>query len=96
MKEVDGKYEVELSIEAHKVYADTLGYETPSDLHDWVDIGLFADEDEEELIMYQRVLMHRENLTFTLVCDKKPLKAAIDPRRVLIERVIKDNVKTIK
>ena len=78
------------------MYADTLGFESPADLHDWVDIGLFADEEGKELIMHQRVLMHRQNLTFTLVSDKKPLKAAIDPRRVLIERVIKDNVKTIK
>jgi len=96
MKKVGDKYEVTVTIEAHKMYADTMGFETPADLHDWVDIGLFADEDGKELIMYQRVLMHRENLTFTLLSDKKPLKAAIDPRRVLIERVIKDNVKTIQ
>lgn len=96
MKKVGDKYEVTMTIEAHKMYADTMGFETPADLHDWVDIGLFADEEGKELITYQRVLMHRENLTFTLVSDKKPLKAAIDPRRILIERVIKDNVKTIK
>jgi aminopeptidase N len=95
MKEDNGTYEVIMNLDAYKVYADTLGYETPATLHDWVDIGLFADEDEEELIMYKRVLLDRENMTFVLKCDKKPLKAAIDPRRVLIERVIEDNVKTI-
>lgn len=95
MKEVNGKYEVEITVEAHKMYADSLGFETPTTINDWVDIGLFADEEGKELIMHKRVLMNKENLTFTLVCDKKPLKAAIDPRRVLIERVIKDNIKTI-
>ena len=95
MKEDNGTYEVIMNLDAYKVYADTMGYETPAKLHDWVDIGLFADEDEEELIMYKRVKLDRENMTFVLKCDKKPLKAAIDPRRVLIERVIEDNVKTI-
>ncbi len=96
MKEVEGKYEVTIELEAHKMYADSLGYESEATMHDWVDIGLFADEDEEELITHKRVLMHKKNLTFTLLTDTKPLKAAIDPRRVLIERVIDDNIKTIK
>jgi hypothetical protein len=33
---------------------------------------------------------------FTLVTDSLPAKAAIDPRRMLIERVIDDNVKVVK
>ena len=35
-------------------------------------------------------------MNFTFEVDSLPAKAAIDPRRILIERNIKDNVKTVK
>lgn len=91
----NGKFEVEMKIEARKFYADTLGNETPATLKEWVDIGVYADSEEEELIDWKRVKMENENDTYKLIVDKRPLKAAVDPRRMLIERVIKDNVKTI-
>ncbi|HKL02203.1 MAG TPA: M1 family aminopeptidase, partial [Cryomorphaceae bacterium] len=91
----NGKFEVEMDIEAHKFYADTLGNQTSATLKEWVDIGVYADSEEEKLIAWERVQMTKENDTYKLVVDKRPVKAAIDPRRMLIERVIKDNVKTL-
>jgi hypothetical protein len=96
MKEENGQYAVTFEIEAQKMYADTLGNEAPAELHEWVDVGVFADEDKEDLIDYKRIFIDNEKTKYTLLVDRKPLKAAIDPRRVVIERVIKDNVKTIK
>jgi len=89
------QYEVKLNIEAHKIYADTIGHETVVAPNDWVDIGLYADNDEEELITIKRVKFDGEELQFTLKADQKPVKAAIDPKRLLIERVIDDNVKSV-
>ena len=94
-KREDGKYEIYLSIEAYKVKADSLGNETQETPNDWVYIGLFADDDEEELMMEKKVKFDSENLSFTLVADSLPAKAAIDPRRILIERVYSDNIKTV-
>ncbi len=91
----DGQYEVKLEIEAHKIYADTISRETVVAPNDWVDIGLYADEDEEELILAKRVKFDGEKLSFTLTTDQKPVKAAIDPKRLLIERLIDDNVKSV-
>lgn len=34
-------------------------------------------------------------MNFTFEADKIPAKAAIDPKRLLIERVIDDNVKVV-
>jgi len=90
------QYEVTMTFEARKMYADTMGIETSAQLHEWVDVGVFADEDREDLIAYKRIYVDEENMEYTMYVDRKPLKAAIDPRRVVIERIIKDNVLTIK
>ncbi|MEJ6736670.1 MAG: M1 family aminopeptidase [Flavobacteriales bacterium] len=91
----NGNYEVSMDIEALKLKADTLGKETNVDVNDWADIGVFADADEKELMFYKRVKFDKENMNFTFEVDSLPAKAAIDPRRILIERNIKDNVKTV-
>ena len=72
-----------------------MGKETNVDVNDWADIGVFADADEKELMFYKRVKFDKENMNFTFEVDSLPAKAAIDPRRILIERNIKDNVKTV-
>ena len=94
-KLTNGKYEVTMDIEAYKLKADTIGKETNVDVNDWADIGVFADTDEKELMFYKRVKFDKEKMNFTFEVDSLPVKAAIDPRRILIERNIKDNVKTV-
>ena len=91
----NGKFNVSLDIEAYKVRADTLGNETRIAWNDWVDVGFFADADEEELIMEQRVKFDTTNFKMSFELDQRPVKAAIDPRRILIERVYSDNVKRV-
>ncbi len=94
-KKSNGKYEVTMNIEAYKLKADTLGKETNVDVNDWADIGVYADNDEENLMFYKRVKFDQEKMNFTFEVDSLPVKAAIDPRRILIERNIKDNAKTV-
>jgi ABC-2 type transport system permease protein len=92
----NGKYEVTMNIESSKIKADTLGTETVVDIADWIDLGVFADEDEKELIFEKRVLINQPKMTFTFVVDTLPAKAAIDPRWLLIDRVYSDNIKSVK
>ena len=94
-KRPDGKYDISFDIEAYKMYADTIGNETNQPLDEWVDLGFYADSDEEVLQDWKRVNIKNEKTQITLIADSLPAKAAIDPRRMLIERVISDNVKTI-
>jgi len=91
----NGKYQISMDIEAYKLKADTIGKETKVKLDEWVDIGVFADEDKKELMFYKRVKFDEAKMNFTFEVDSIPTKAAIDPRRILIERNIKDNVKTV-
>lgn len=93
--EINGKYEVTMDIEAYKLKADTIGNEIKVDMNDWVDIGVYADADEKNLIYQKRVKFNKDNMQFTFKTDSLPVKAAIDPRRMLIERVITDNVKPV-
>jgi len=97
MTELDnGKYEIEMDVMARKMYADTLGNETQVPLQEWIDIGVYADDDEEELMAWKRVKFDDENSTVSMIVDSLPAKAAIDPRRILIERITDDNVKKVE
>ena len=75
--------------------ADTLGNETKVAVNDWIDIGLYADAEESDLILEKRVKFDSSTLKLSFEVDRQPVKAAIDPRRILVERVYSDNVKRI-
>jgi len=91
----NGKYEVKIQIEASKIKADSLGNEIEVNLNEWIDIGVFSDIDEKELIYQKRVKVDDSLMNFTMVVDTIPLKAGIDPRHLLIDRVFDDNIKVI-
>ena len=95
-KRSDGRYDIAFHIESHKMYADSIGNETPQPLNEWVDIGFYADAASEKLKDWKRVNITQEQAVFTLIADSLPAKAAVDPRRMLIERVITDNEKSIE
>jgi len=91
----NGKFEVNVNIEAYKMNADTIGNETKVPVNDWIDIGFFTDDDEEKLFFENRVKIDNSKMSFTFELDSLPVKAAIDPRRLLIDRVYDDNTKTV-
>lgn len=87
-------YNVTIEFEANKYYADTLGAEVKQPLHEWVDIGVLDPEDELKLIFCERIKVTEQHMTYSFNLDKLPGKVVIDPKRLLIERVIKDNGKS--
>jgi aminopeptidase N len=89
----NGKYEVSMDIEAYKIKVDSLGVENKVSQRDWVDIGVYRDTDEKHLMYSKRVLFVDEKMNFSFEVDTIPAKAVIDPKRLLIERVIDDNSK---
>ena len=91
----NGKYQVSMSIESYKIKADSIGNETKVAMNDWIDIGVFSDADEERLLFEKRVKIDKPKMTFSFEIDSLPVKAAIDPRRLLIDRVYDDNIKNI-
>jgi hypothetical protein len=53
------------------------------------------DDDEEKLYHQKRIKFNKESTSITMQLDSLPVKAAIDPRHILIDRVYKDNIKRI-
>ncbi len=91
----NGKYQVDIEIEASKIKADSLGNENKVSLNEWIDIGVFSDDDEKNLIHQRRVKINDSLMSFTMIVDSLPIKAGIDPRHILIDRVFSDNIKAV-
>ena len=89
----NGKYEVTLDTQARKVQADGNGVESPMPLADYIDIGVFKGEKDEERPLYmKREKLSQEHQRFTIVVDEKPTRAGIDPYNKLIDRISDDNM----
>jgi ABC-2 type transport system permease protein len=89
-QQADGKYQVHLAVEFKKNRADGHGEEHPVPIHDWVDIGVL-DKDGQYLYLKKQKL-EGQNSEFTLVVDKLPAQAGIDPLNKLIDRLPDDNL----
>ena len=82
-------------IESKKIRADSIGNEKSVPLNEWVDIGFFTDKNEKELIGQKRIKIAQNKTNISFQLDSLPLKAAIDPRHLLIDKVYSDNIKTV-
>ncbi|WP_205125423.1 M1 family aminopeptidase [Flammeovirga kamogawensis] len=91
----DSTYKVQLTIEARKIKADSIGNETDAPLNEWVDIGFFSDNEEKELFHTERINIDQKSGVYEFTLDQLPVKAGVDPKRLLIERVYDDNIKKI-
>ena len=99
-KRPDGRYDVMLTVEAKKVTADGQGVETPVALDDWIDVGVFAEEEkgeatEEKVLYLQKHRITKPQETFRLVVDAAPTRAGIDPYNKLVDRNSDDNRKKV-
>jgi aminopeptidase N len=97
-KRADGRWDVTLTVEAKKLYADGKGKETEAPLTgETVDIGVFTAEPGKKDFSAKNVLsMQRQPIrtgvqTYTVTVDKKPLFAGVDPYNKRIDRNSEDN-----
>ena len=92
-RRADGKYVVKLDVQARKVQADGNGVESAMPLADYIDIGVFTGQKDEEKPLYmRREKITQEHQTFTIVVDQRPTRAGIDPYNKLIDRIADDNM----
>ncbi len=94
----DGRYDVTLTYEAHKTYADGQGRETKAPLSDTVEFGLFTQSPVREsftardVVRIERAPITDGVHTVTVIADRLPTVAGIDPYSKLIDRNTDDNV----
>ena len=99
----NGKWETTFTVNSKKIYYDNKGKEARiDDKKNLVDIGLFAEDVIKDGVTIKSPLyfelkwLKSGDNTFTIVTDKKPLKAGIDPYNKLIDRNSDDNLKSVE
>lgn len=97
-KRPDGRYDLTLSVDAKKAYADGKGKETAAPLtYEVFDIGAFDAKPEDKAFGAKDVIyFHRRPLrsgaqTITVIVDKLPKYAGLDPYNKRIDRNSDDN-----
>ncbi|MFZ4605932.1 MAG: M1 family aminopeptidase [Caulobacter sp.] len=97
-KRKDGRYDVVLTVEAKKLYADGKGRETAAPMAEVLDVGLFTampgDKgfDSGKVVTLVRRPIHTGTQTLTFTVDKAPKYGGVDPYNYLIDRNSDDNV----
>ena len=98
-KKVGAEYEITLKTTSEKFRADTLGKEKALPIADYIDIGVFAEPNNNlnlgKVLYLKRVKITNKDNTFTIITKEKPFQAGIDPYNYLIDRIPDDNVKKV-
>lgn len=92
------QYKVNLTLDAVKYRADSMGLETSIAINDWVDVGIYAEGENgnDELIYLKKHKISNQITELEFIVDQKPIKAGIDPLNKLIDRNRTDNIKDFK
>ena len=100
-RRADGRWDVTLEVDAHKLYADGKGKETEAPLAETFDVGVFTVEpgrkgyDKGSVLAVQRMPVRSGKQTLRIVADKEPKFAGVDPFNKRVDRNSDDNVKEI-
>jgi ABC-type transport system involved in multi-copper enzyme maturation permease subunit len=95
-----GDWRMTLNVEARKVMVDEAGVETVLAMDDWLEIGVFTSGEEGDerskpsYLEKHRIRSGKQTITMTM--PDKPVRAGIDPRYLLNDWEIGDNVVGIK
>jgi hypothetical protein len=96
-----GLWQVTLDVQARKVVVDEVGVETEAPMDDWVEIGVFG-QDEQGVELAEPLYLQKQRIrsgqqTITITVPGKPARAAIDPRYLLNDwQEINENIKAVK
>ncbi len=96
VKQADGKYKVTLTVGSSKFKADTLGKSKAVTVNDWMDIGIFMQQEVngkkvDKEVLLKKIKMDKNVKTFEFIVDKEPISAGLDPYHKLIDRAPYNN-----
>ncbi len=97
-RRADGRFDVAVTVSAHKHYANGAGVETPAPMNETVNIGLFTarpgdtDFSSRRVIAFGKRPIRSGDQTLRFVTSIAPTFAGIDPYNELIDRNADDNV----
>lgn len=97
----DGRWDVTVTVEARKYYADGRGAESEAPLGDRIEIGLFTAMpgrgafDRSNVLLLERRPIRSGRQLLRFVTDRRPTHAGIDPYNFYIDRNSDDNVASV-
>jgi len=97
----NGRWDVAVTVEARKLYADGEGTETEAPLAETFDLGLFKARpgdgafDRNDVLVFERRPLRSGRQVFRFVTREKPAFAGVDPYNKWIDRNSEDNVRSV-
>ncbi len=97
-KRTDGRFDVDLTVKADKLYADGKGKQTSSPMNETLDIGLFTTDPTKpgfkpaDVVQMSRMQIASGTRTLHFISARPVKFAGIDPYNKLIDRNADDNV----
>ena len=94
----NGKYLVSLEADFKKFQADSSGIDIPAALNDWIEIGVYSeDENGDEELAYCKKHHFMEQLTkLQIEVDRMPTRVEIDPKYKLLDRDVRNNIRSVE
>ena len=95
----NGKYLVKIDVACMKKKADAIGKETEVPMNDYLEVGAYSKPESGKrygkLLHRERVLLSEGEHSLEFEVDELPHEAGIDPRHLLIDPVLADNLKRV-
>lgn len=97
-RRADGKWDVVMQVELHKLYADGQGHESEVSFAESFDVGAFTLEPGQRgfssanVVSFERRDVHTGLQTIKWVTDREPKFVGIDPYNKRIDRNSEDNI----
>ncbi len=97
VRKVNDGWLLEVNIKARKVTADVRGIETELPMNDLIEIGVFSTGAgvEEKILHLQKYRIKSGSNSITIKISQKPGKVGIDPRNLLIDNEVDNNIKLV-
>lgn len=92
----DDRYRVDLTLESHKLRADEKGNEEEIALSDWLQIGVYGEDEDADPLYLEWHHIDSESTELSIEVSGTPAKAGIDPRVLFIDREPDDNVRSVE
>jgi ABC-type transport system involved in multi-copper enzyme maturation permease subunit len=98
----DGRWDVTLTVDAKKMYADTSGTLTEAPLSEGIEVGLFTAEpgrdafDSTNVLLFERRPIKSGRQVLTFITSTRPTFAGVDPYNFYIDRRSWDNVAPVR
>lgn len=94
----DGRWDVEVLVDAHKFYADGLGVQRETRINEAIELGLFTATpgegrfDRANVVVMERRPVRSGRQLVRFITAKRPTRAGIDPYNFYIDRNSSDNL----